>query len=94
MEKTTEFKDVWHQAEALRIAVRDGYIKPGLDEQSKLLLAAEIERLRVHAVVLAETARQVERERCAKLCEDWASMRSAEHGGLALRNVAERIRGA
>lgn len=27
--------------------------------------AAEIERLREHAVILAETARQVERERCA-----------------------------
>lgn len=30
----------------------------------------EIERLRVHAVVLAETARQVERERCAKIVEE------------------------
>lgn len=32
-------------------------------------MLAEIERLRVHAVVLAETARAVERERCAMLCE-------------------------
>lgn len=31
--------------------------------------ADEIARLREHAVILAETARQVERERCAKLCE-------------------------
>ena len=31
---------------------------------------AEIERLREHAVVLAETVRQVERERCAVICED------------------------
>ena len=30
---------------------------------------AEIQRLREHAVILAETARQVEQERCAKLCD-------------------------
>jgi hypothetical protein len=38
-------------------------------------------------------AQAAERERCAKLCEEWAAVRSPEHGGLALRNVAERIRG-
>lgn len=31
----------------------------------------EIERLREHAVVLAATVEEVERERCAKLCEQW-----------------------
>jgi len=31
--------------------------------------AAERERMNAHAVVLAETARVVERERCAKLCD-------------------------
>ena len=34
---------------------------------------AEIERLREHAVVLAATAKEVERERCAKLCEALAA---------------------
>ena len=29
----------------------------------------DIERLREHAIVLAETARQVEREACAEVCE-------------------------
>lgn len=32
-------------------------------------MQGEIERLREHAVTLAETARQVERERCARLCD-------------------------
>lgn len=32
-------------------------------------LRAEVARLKEHAVVLAETARQVERERCALVCD-------------------------
>ena len=35
--------------------------------------AAEIARLKGHAVTLAETARQVEQERCAKLCREYAA---------------------
>jgi hypothetical protein len=35
--------------------------------------ADEIDRLREHAIVLAETTRQVERERCAMLCETYAN---------------------
>ena len=33
-------------------------------------LCDEIERLRQHAVILAATAEEVERERCATLCEN------------------------
>ena len=44
----------------------------------------EIERLREHAVILAATAEQVERERCAKLCEDAAQEYAAgAHSALA-----------
>jgi FtsZ-binding cell division protein ZapB len=42
-------------------------IEQAADEIDRL--QAEVERLREHAVVLAETARHVERERCAKVCE-------------------------
>lgn len=41
-----------------------------------------------------KAATTAERDRCAKLCEDWASVRTPEHGGLALLNIAERIRRA
>ncbi len=43
----------------------------------------EIERLREHAVILAATAEQVERERCAKLLRDMWNEREASHGNRA-----------
>ena len=46
----------------------------GADDIANLLgdCICEIRRLREHAVILAETARQVERERCAVVCESGA----------------------
>ncbi len=35
---------------------------------------AEVERLKAHAVTLAETARQVERARCLEICERHCSV--------------------
>jgi hypothetical protein len=58
-------------------------------------LEAECERLKVHAVTLAETARLVEQERCAKLCDMYSRLtlnddRKTQCGMLA----AEIRRGA
>ena len=44
--------------------------------------AAERERMNAHAVVLAETARVVERERCAKLCDRTGN----DHCAAAIRS--------
>ena len=48
----------------------------------------ERDRLRTHAVVLAETARVVEQERCAKVCEDWG----ATHEPWITRNAHNSAR--
>jgi len=48
----------------------------------------ERDRLRTHAVVLAETARVVEQERCAKVCEDWG----ATHEPWTTRNAHNSAR--
>jgi len=40
----------------------------------------EIERLREHAVTLAEAARQVERERCAEICHAVCTGDSGQYG--------------
>lgn len=54
---------------------------------------ADIERLREHAVILAATAEQVERERCAALVESRAGVRGTG-AWVALTAAADAIRGA
>ena len=65
------------------------------------ICAEEIARLKAHAVILAATAEEVERERCAKLCEDakthiWELHDPAVKQAAAnvCDNLAARIRGA
>lgn len=55
-------------------------------EREWYLRGDEIERLREHAVILAETARQVEQERCARIVE-------RINGWTGTREVAAEIRG-
>ena len=61
---------------------------------------AEIERLREHAVILAETAREVERERCAQICDEARAAVWPLHDAEVFKaaqtvceNLANRIRG-
>lgn len=66
--------------------------------------AAEVQRLKEHAVILAATAEEVERERCAKLCEEiessaWALWRATadptEQGrSIGAEHCADAIRAA
>ncbi len=49
MTETTNFAEVWGSVAALRSAIAAGYVKPGRDERTTLLLAAEIDRLRARA---------------------------------------------
>lgn len=53
-------------------------------------LRDECERLKNHAVILAETARQVERERCAALFD--VTVGATPIQDIAFLNVAARIR--
>jgi hypothetical protein len=62
--------------------------------------AEEIELLRDDAVILAETAREVERERCAKLCDEARAAVWPYHEAEVFKvaqtvceNLANRIRG-
>jgi hypothetical protein len=76
------------RAEWVRAWFAERYTDPGVFVDGAEALTLEA------ACQLVSDAQAAERERCAKLCEEWAAVRSPEHGGLALRNVAERIRGA
>ena len=53
--------------------------------------AAEVHRLKEHAVILAATAEEVERERCAKLCED-QDTGDASNWSMAVQECARLIR--
>ena len=73
----------------------EGAWKAALQHAAELALKADakIERLREHAVVLAETARQVEKERCAlivdKMDNDYLRASSCR---TALKRAAKAIR--
>ncbi len=58
-------------------------------------VAAERERMNVHAVVLANTERLVERDRCAMLCDELAASDDCDNGhfdGITAEELASRIR--
>lgn len=63
-------------------------------EQVRAMLAAERERMNSHAVTLAETARQVERERCAGLVDpqNWPHLVSSDDAYRVLELAADKIR--
>jgi Lar family restriction alleviation protein len=44
-EAASAFLEIWEHVQALRAAVKAGYVKPGLAEETALVLAAEIDRL-------------------------------------------------
>lgn len=58
MNETTEFSEVWGSVAALRSAIAAGYVKPGRDERTTLVLAAEIDRLRAALHEIAEADRR------------------------------------
>ena len=47
-----------------------GHDSRSVDGCTNCEAADEIERLRIHAVTLANTVEAVERERCAKICDE------------------------
>lgn len=51
-----------------------------------------IDRLNTAIDQCVDDAVARERERCAKLAEQWADSRKPEHGGNALRNFADALR--
>jgi len=54
MNETTDFAEMWVSVTALRSAIAGGYVKPGGDERTTLVLAAEIDRLREALHEIAE----------------------------------------
>ena len=62
------------------------------DEDGSLQLGYSADQMRAYAQACADAAVAQERERCAKLCVEWACVRKPEHGGWALMNVAAAIR--
>lgn len=66
-------------ADIVRIAREAGFGKQDADG---------VERIERFATLVAAS----ERERCAKVCEEWGGARKPRFGGFALRNVASAIR--
>jgi len=78
MTETTNFAEVWGSVAALRSAIAAGYVKPGRDERTTLLLAAEIDRLRARAE-RAEAERDALRAALSGLLD--AHARNVLYGG-------------